>query len=383
MRFLGFSAALAAALLVSSAKAQEDRDDGTLVEIGPDRGVRIEVDAPENLRGRLQERRRLRQPAQVEAPVAVSRYWIGLSGETLSDALRAQLRIDEGEGILVRGVTEDGPAAEAGVEKHDILLRANGKPITEIYQLADLVGEQGELKGRITLDLLRAGKPKTLWVKPIERPVDQIAPQRPRRERLGLFGPEGRLRQRLLDGEGLDLEQLQGLLGEGGFDPEMFGGLAEMVPQAAMAGVSVSVSRQNNGPAMVTVSNGDQTWEFEEGDEEALNALPADVRQAVEQMLNRNGRAVGQNLDAFGFGGPGFQLQFHDDLADRLRELQERMQAFGAQPVAPGGGVVAPQIELDEAPAFGEAPAFEAEPTPASSGDSGEEVIEIEIPDDE
>ncbi|QDT70541.1 putative periplasmic serine endoprotease DegP-like precursor [Planctomycetes bacterium MalM25] len=381
MRYLGFCAAVAAALLVPPANAQQDAEEGTLVEIGPDRGVRVEVDVPENLRGRLQERRRLRQPAQVEAPVAVSRYWIGLSGEPLTEALRAQLRIDEGEGILVRGVTDDGPAAEAGVEKHDILLRANGKPIAEIYQLADLVGEQGELKGRITLDLLRAGKPKTLWVKPIERPLDEIVPQRPGRERLGLFGPEGRLRQRLFNGggEGLDLEQLQGLLGEGGFDPEMFGGLAEMVPQAAMGGVSVGVSRQNDGPAKVTVRRGEQTWEFDEGDEDALNALPADVRPMVERMLNQNGRAAGQDLDAFGFGGPGFQLQFHDDMADRLRELQQRMQAFGGQLGAPGepGGVVEPQIELDEAPAFGEAPPAEAAPA------EGEEIIELEIPDEE
>lgn len=379
-------AALVVAPLYAQQNATEASEEGTLIQIGPDNGVRVDVDWPEGLRDRRQERRRLRQPAQVEAPVAVARYWIGLGGESLPDAMRAQMRIDEGEGILVRNVTEDGPAAEAGVEKFDIVLRANGKPVSQLQQLADLVGEQGELKGRITLDLLRAGKPKTLWVKPVERPLDAMIPERPRRERLGLFGPEGRLRERLFNGEGLDIEQLQGLLGEGGgFDPEMFGGFAEVLPQAAMGGVSVSVSRQNGGPAKVTVRRGEKTWEFDEGDEDALNALPADVRPTVERMLNQNGRVAGDDLDAFGFGGPGFQLQFHDDMADRLRALQERMQAFGGQlgaPAAPGG-VIEPQIELDEAPAFGEAPAAAPAPAPTEGEAVGEEIIELEIPDDE
>ncbi len=386
MRLLSLSAATAVAVLAAtSTYAQQNAavasDEGTLIQIGPDNGVRVDVDLPENLRERRQDRRRVRQPAQLEVPVPVARYWIGIRGESLPDALRAQLRIDEDEGVLIRAVTEGGPAAEAGVEQYDILLRANGKPVSMIQQLADVVGEQGELKGRITLDLLRAGKPKTLWVKPVERPMDEVLRQRPRRERLGLFGPEGRLRGRLFEGGGLD--GLDGLLGEGGFDPEMFGELAEIVPQAAMSGVSVSVSRQNDGPAQVTVRRGDQTWEFDEGDQDALNALPADVRPMVERMLSQKGRVVGDDLEAFGFGGPGFQLQFGDDLAERLRALQDQMQGLRGQAGAPGGGAVDPQTQLDEAPAFGEAPAAESSPAPAESEEPGEEIIELEIPGEE
>lgn len=377
MRILGLglvaAGALAAVQLVSPAVlAQEADEGGTVIQVGPDGGVSVDVDVDEERALNRRERRRGRRVTRPgfanPAPVVVSRYWIGIGGGPLPPELRAQVGIDAEAGVLIRSVTPGGPAAEAGVEQYDILLRANGKPVNDLREVADLVGEQGELKGRITLDLLRAGKPKTVWVTPVERPADAPIdrPRDGRRQRFGrLFGPGG------LGGEGLFGPGGLQLDGEA-FGGDALGGFAEMIPEMAGMGVSVQVQRQNGGPAQVTVTQGDKTWQFDEGDEDALNALPGDIRPTVERMLNGTGRLPGDELDTFGFGGPGFQMQFGDGLAERMRAMQERMMGMGANP-APA--ITPPAADLDEAPAFGAAePVDEIEPEVA------EEPIEIEIP---
>lgn len=323
-----------------------DTDEGTMVQIGPDRGVTVDVEADgdraRELRDRRRERRSVRQPGFRAAPQPVSRYWIGVGGGLLPAEFRAQLDIDDNEGVLIRTVSPEGPAAEAGVEAFDIVLRANGKPISDLGQLADIVGEQGEMKGRVTLELLRKGKRKTLWVTPVERPFEQIE-ARDLRGRRGIFGPEG-----VFGAEGLD-----GLFAGPGmqFDNEALGGFAEMIPQMAIGGVSVSVQRQNEGPAQVTVRRGDQTWEFDEGDEDAIQALPEDVRPMVQRMLRRNGGAV-EGFEAFGLDAPGFRMQLDGEgLAGRIRQMQERMRALQGEAVV-DPGLIQPEIQLDEAPAF-------------------------------
>lgn len=378
MRYFGFlvvaAGALAAFQIVSPpALAQEAKEGGTVIQVGPERGVAVEVNVDEEQAESRRERRRGRRSARPRfgdpAPVVVSRYWIGIGGGPLPAELRAQVDVEPGEGVLIRTVSPEGPAAEAGVEQFDILLRANGKPVSNLGEVAELVGEQGELKGRITFDLLRGGRPKTAWVTPIERPADlplEDALRGPRRERFGWrFGPDG----------GLGSE---GLFGPGGiqldgeaFGGEAFGGFSEMIPEMAGAGVSVQVRRQNEGPAKVTVTQGDKAWEFDEGDAEALGVLPEDVRPMVERMLNGNGRLIGDDLDTFGFGGPGFQMQFGDGLAERMRAMQQRMMGMGANPVP---AIQPPAADLDEAPAFG------AEEVPEIEPEVAEEPIEIEIP---
>lgn len=357
MRVIGLlavaAAALAAVQIVSPAvraddAAPQEEERGTMIQIGPDHGVGVNVQVEGDRPAERRERRlgrRMRQPGFVEGVQAVSRFWIGIGGEPLPAAMRAQLDIDSDEGLLIRTVAEDSPAAEAGVKQYDILLRANGIPISAVDQLAEEVGEQGELEGRITLDLLRRGEVKTLWVKPVERPLGDIVRGPRQRQRPGVFGPEG------VFGQGGPFAGQGFQFNEEMFGPEGFGQFAEMVPQM---GVSVSVTRQGEGPAKVTVSSGDKNWEFEEGDKDAIAALPDDVRPTVERMLEGQGGVFRPGFEGFGINAPGFQMQLNGEgLAGRMRELQERMRALqGAAPADPADPMNQPQIELDEAPAF-------------------------------
>jgi len=72
--------------------------------------------------------------------------------------------------------------------------------------------------------------------------------------------------------------------------------------------VSVSIQRNNDGPAQITVKQGDQTWQIEGDDEESLKQLPDDVRPFVQRMLNGQNNFQGFG-DAFDFGDLNAELE--------------------------------------------------------------------------
>src|SRR3954468_7632634 len=47
---------------------------------------------------------------------------LGATLQPISDALRAQLALPAGEGLLVASLRSDGPSAQAGLKQNDILL---------------------------------------------------------------------------------------------------------------------------------------------------------------------------------------------------------------------------------------------------------------------
>lgn len=351
------AAALAAVQLVSpSVLAQVNvavddapaEDEGTLIQIGPDGGVNVDVDVDgdraRRLRERLLERRAARQRGVDFAPQAVSRYWIGVGGESVPEAIRAQVDLANNEGLLLGAVDPAGPAGKAGVQRFDILLRANGEPIASIAPLSELVGKQGEARAPITMELLRRGKPVVVEVTPEERPAGAVAAVPNRGERLGLFGPDG------------PFGPNGPFAGGEGFGGGQFGGMLEGMPMAA--GVSVSVARQGDGPAQVTVTQGDKTWQFDEGDQEAIEALPGDVQPLVERMLSEQGGVFQPGFEGFSMDVPGFQMQLQGEAATRMRALEQRLQALQARRGGVPADPAAPIIErenLDEAPAFNSA----------------------------
>ncbi|MGH8896043.1 MAG: PDZ domain-containing protein, partial [Egibacteraceae bacterium] len=54
--------------------------------------------------------------------------------------LRGAVGLPPRDGLLVRGVEEDGPAARAGVRPGDLIVEAGGRPVTggdELHELLD------------------------------------------------------------------------------------------------------------------------------------------------------------------------------------------------------------------------------------------------------
>jgi hypothetical protein len=99
--------------------------------------------------------------ARVELP----RPWIGISFDVVNAALAAQIGLPSPRGALVTAVTEDGPAARAGLQVGDVILRFAGQPITQSSELAPAIART-KIDVSAVMDIIHYGKPSVLTVTP-------------------------------------------------------------------------------------------------------------------------------------------------------------------------------------------------------------------------
>jgi membrane-associated protease RseP (regulator of RpoE activity) len=292
------------------ARANDDatKTDGPVVQIGRTDG------------GEAPKINGLPAPERNEAP----KYWIGLLGGAIpaDHPLRAHLDLPENQGLLVANVVPNSPAAKAGVKKHDILLKANDADLHEMTDLVDLVASEGAKKAQITLEVFRHGNRESVYLTPEERPANAPVAQGPAAGFGGVLGGEGGLP------EGFPQELLQQFGGNMPMEFRNFGngviiggggqGFSNM-PN----GVSVSVQKEGDGPAKITVKRGNDTWEVTGDDPESLKQLPEDLRPFVEQMVHGGGGPV-MNLH----GRERMQRTDGEDgrVRERLERIEKRMQ---------------------------------------------------------
>ncbi|MCZ6688925.1 MAG: PDZ domain-containing protein [Planctomycetota bacterium] len=81
----------------------------------------------------------------------------GLKLRPAGDALRAQLSLDEGRGLVVADLDEDGAAAEVGVDKFDLILSVNGQEVGSREEFDKAVGATPK-DGKVNLVILRKTK---------------------------------------------------------------------------------------------------------------------------------------------------------------------------------------------------------------------------------
>ncbi len=60
---------------------------------------------------------------------AVESPWIGLVVQTVTPELASHFSLKEKQGVLVRGVEPGSPAANAGLQRGDVVLECNGRPL--------------------------------------------------------------------------------------------------------------------------------------------------------------------------------------------------------------------------------------------------------------
>jgi hypothetical protein len=80
----------------------------------------------------------------------------GATFEKVSEALRAQLELPEGQGLVVTKVEEGGAAHSAGLRKSDILLEIDGTKVASVRELRET------LRGAKSALVLRKGRRETL-----------------------------------------------------------------------------------------------------------------------------------------------------------------------------------------------------------------------------
>ena len=191
----------------------------------------------------------------------LSPYYIGVALRPVSETLRSHVDLPEGTGIVVWQVGEKSPAAEAGLQTHDILLRADGEKLQSPLDLLKVVAKHsGEHYTQFTLDIVRRGQPETVWVTPAKRPeVEWPMAQPPANQHPELPGVR-EIRPHFFHSDPFRFDQMPN-------------------------GVSITVEKNSDGPAHLTVKRGEETWEIEAGDNKTLEQLPKDLRPMVKQLL--------------------------------------------------------------------------------------------------
>lgn len=88
---------------------------------------------------------------------------LGVEVQQVNQALAGSFKLNEPQGALVSKVEPDSPAAKAGIQTGDVILKYDGQPITDNGTLAALVGSSRPGTAA-TLEVWRNGKPLTMKV---------------------------------------------------------------------------------------------------------------------------------------------------------------------------------------------------------------------------
>lgn len=92
---------------------------------------------------------------------------IGVSVTPLTKQLGEYFGVSDGEGLLVKNVREDSPAAKAGLRAGDVITEVDGKKVNGSFDLSRAINEKKE--GDVNLTIVRDRNRQTISVKPEKR----------------------------------------------------------------------------------------------------------------------------------------------------------------------------------------------------------------------
>jgi serine protease DegQ len=99
----------------------------------------------------------------------VTRGWIGVAVQDLTDELAESLKLPEARGTLITEVFSGTPAAQAGMKSGDVLVAVDGKPVTDSSSMLTLISAIAPGSGA-ALKVIRAQKEVDLKVTVGTRP---------------------------------------------------------------------------------------------------------------------------------------------------------------------------------------------------------------------
>jgi serine protease Do len=152
---------------------------------------------------------RLKPEANI-VPKAAAPFLGVISGD-MPDILAEHLALEPGQGIVVRSLVPDGPAAKAGLQVTDLITRVGGKPVGSPMALSKevLALKPGDT---VTLDIIHKGKASKVDVQLGTKPAELAAAELQPMQQLDLEGLPKEFADRIRDAiagnvGGIDLRQ--------------------------------------------------------------------------------------------------------------------------------------------------------------------------------
>src|SRR5690348_2991442 len=119
-------------------------------------------------------------PAELARPVIDAlmhgqrpqRGYLGVGLQAVDENLAPAIGIPKDTGEVVRTVVPNGPAAKAGLQQGDVIVKVNGQAVTPDQTVSYLVANT-PVGSRVPLEIIRAGKHGTVNVQVAERPTEE------------------------------------------------------------------------------------------------------------------------------------------------------------------------------------------------------------------
>jgi serine protease Do len=194
---------------------------------------------------------------QLEQNGTVHRAYLGVLIQPVTQEFAEQFKVKVHNGVLVREVRDNTPAAKAGVQPGDVILQFAGHPVNNPHELQNLV-EESAIGSSHPMVLLRDGKEMTVNVTCKELPADATAS-------LGSSSHSDRGSSSTFEQLGIQTETLTSAL-------------AEQLGIKADSGVAITEVRPGSPAAMAGLSKG---MVITQANRKAVKS-PADLRKALE-----------------------------------------------------------------------------------------------------
>ncbi|MHC4880271.1 MAG: PDZ domain-containing protein [Planctomycetota bacterium] len=262
--------------------------------------------------------------------INLGKYWIGLMCHEASDVLKSHLKIEGG--LVVSGAHEGTSAEKAGIQKHDVVAKANGEVLKTVPDLIKAV--QAAEGNELNLLVYRQGEQMEVKVTPIERPEEQqnqVVPVPggnvlehvfPHQVPAVPMAPPGVLKR----GAGVLF------LEPGAVLPRPANGVFAITTPLP-PGTSVSVTREHGKPAKIHVKRGDKEWNIS-GSE--IHTLPKDLQGPVRSVLGGAHRVT----------IPGMPIQPGNEIRQNIIRRLESAQP--SAPVSKAPAQTATKSEIEE-----------------------------------
>jgi len=119
-------------------------------------------------------------PAEAAKPVIDSlrrgqrpeRGYLGVGLQPLDESIADSLGLPKDRGELVRSVVPGEPAAKAGIQQGDVILKVNGREVTPDETVSFIIANTS-VGNRVPLEIIRDGRRQTVQVQVGQRPTEE------------------------------------------------------------------------------------------------------------------------------------------------------------------------------------------------------------------